>query len=37
MYLTGFAMIALAIQRFILVKHPFTAQETLSKRYYAII
>ena len=36
LYSTGFAMIALAVQRFILVKRPFTAQQTLSKRYYLI-
>ena len=36
MYSTGFAMIAMATQRFILVKRPFTAQQILSKRYYVI-
>ena len=37
MYSTGIAMIALASQRFILVKRPFTAQQTLTKKYYVII
>ena len=37
MYSTGFAMIAMATQRFILVKYPFTAQQILSKRFYIVI
>ena len=37
MYSTGFAMIAMATQRFILVKYPFTAQQILSKRFNIVI
>ena len=37
MYSTGFAMIAMASQRFILVKRPFIAQQILSMRFYVVI